>query len=876
MKKREKISPPIFAQKLLSILLPDRERLALLGDYEEIYKDLVIEKSRIFAVFWYWSQVLITIPAFIFNSLKWSVVLIKNYLKITLRTLKKYKEFSIINIIGFALSMSICLMILIFIKDQKNSDRFHDKKDRIFRVYTTDSELEWDVNGYATTPGILALYLTNNFPFIENSVRMKMLWDYAQKEYNDILLRGLFVEPSFFSVFNFGLKYGDPETALNDPYSIIISEETALKLFGRDDPINETILFNKIGNYTITGILEETGHKSHFKSDVLTSFSTIPLLQNRGIFPENHKISNCLSNFKYYTYILLRNEDELSILEKQLPQIAKSLITNTSLERYGFKLQHLMDINIGMNLHEDMPGTRQLLDLVFLPFIGLFLILLSCSNYVILSFARSLKRAKEIGLRKVIGAKRKDIIILFLCESFAITLIALVISCFLLLWLIPIVNQIDVIVKNDLTINLRILSEPGLYITFLLFTIGVSFMAGLYPALHLSLIRTVNALKGGIGKTGIKKFTSRKMLMSIQFAISLMSIIFIVYFYQLTKYWTSFDIGIDTKNVVSLRLQDVNYNIIKNEILANSDILAVSFSDNIPIYGGREYIEFVTDKSEKKLNAFCPFIDKEFINNFGLEIVSGRNFSQESSIDLKGSVIINEKMVDVLGLGTVDEAIGKRIFWNKNSQLTIIGVIKDYNFRTLENKIGPMAFLYNPEKYRYVNIKYVQGKKEDVKESLLKMWDNVEKYHPIDYMFFDDIQESIKNDIKEIINLASVVCGYIIFVALCGLLGMSMYTTELRVKEIGIRKTFGSTVSSAVLVLSKDYIKLILYSAAIAIPCAFFLTEAIMQFIANRPGLSLWVPPLTLIFVLTLALFTISSQTIKVALLNPVETIREE
>ncbi|MCP4728194.1 MAG: ABC transporter permease, partial [bacterium] len=361
--------PPRIAEWIISKVYREGAGVTRPGDFGEIYNEICRDRTYIQAWFWYWYQVFICIALRIINTIYRSIAMFKNYLKITLRTLKKYKGFSIINIIGFALSMSICLMIIIFVKDQKNSDRFHDNKDRIVRVYTTDSELEWDVSGYATTPGILAPYLSNSYPFIENAVRIKKLFDYARKGYNDIPVSGLFVEPSFFSVFSYRLKYGNPETALNEPYSIIISEETAIQFFGQDDPVNETILFNRIGNYTITGVFEETDLKSHFKFDVLASFSTVPQILTKGIFPEGHEINNSSTRFKYYTYVLLKDEDDMSALEEQLPQIAKSIIPESSQERYGFKLQHLLDISLSMILHESMPGTQHLADLIFLPLI---------------------------------------------------------------------------------------------------------------------------------------------------------------------------------------------------------------------------------------------------------------------------------------------------------------------------------------------------------------------------------------------------------------------------------------------------------------------------------------------------------------------------
>ncbi|MFC1554272.1 ABC transporter permease [candidate division KSB1 bacterium] len=869
-------NPPRIAEKIIEYTSLKDDSHSICGDLVETYQQKIEDKGLAKAYLWYWSQAIISLPIIIFHSIYCNIIMISNNLKITFRTLRKYKGFSIINIIGFALSMSICLMIIIFFKDQKNSDRFHDKKDRIVRVYTTDTEESWDVSGSATTPGFLGPYLMDNYPFIENSVRIKKLWGAVLKDYTEIPLSGLYVEPSFFKIFTYPLKYGNPETALSEPYSIIISEETALRFFGSNDPINETIVFNNIGEYKVTGVFRETVNKSHFKFDVLASFSTVIPLLNNNIFSENHAINNWSSPNKYYTYVLLRNADDFSLFEDQLPQMEQSIIPESEKVRFGFKLQPLLDINMGMILHENMPGTRHILDLLFLPFIGVFLIALSCLNYIILSVARSLKRTKEIGLRKVIGARRRDIIKLFLCESTVITLIALVTACFLLLWLIPAVNNIDEVENNQLYINFEMMKDPGLYVFFVLFAITVGLLAGLYPALHLSLVRSVSSLRGGSWKPGFRRLLSRKVLMSIQFAISLMSIIFIVYSYQLTEYWLSFDIGIATENTVSLGLQDVNHEVLKYEISTDSNVTSVSFSDNVPIYGGRNYAPLAAENSDDFKNTCFYFIDPEFIEDFELELVSGRNFLKDIYTDVGRSVIINEEAVIELQLGSIYEAIGKTLIMNEQDECFVIGVVKDFNFRTLENNIEPMAFLTDPAKYRYANIKYVQGKKEEVKTSFANIWKKLDKFDQADFMFFEDIREDMENQIQEIMNLASLACGYIIFVALCGLLGMSMYTTELRTREISIRKVLGSSIPGAVYLLSKDYIKLILFSSAFALPCAYFLTSTVMQYIAHRPGLSLWVPPLTLLFVLTLALLTISSQTINVALTNPVETLREE
>ena len=290
--------------------------------------------------------------------------MIGNYLKITFRTLLKHRVFSIINIAGLALSMSICLMIIIFIKDQKSSDGFHEKKDRIVRVYTTDRNIEHsEVKGWATTPGLMAPYLLANVSCVEDVVRVRMMGASVLKTETAMTVSGLYAEPSFFRIFSFLLKDGDPETALNHPNSIVISEETAHKFFGDDDPMNKTLTLENMGDFMVTGILKETDQKSHFRFDALVSFATLPSLEKKGIIQES---MNSWSSFnRYYTYVLLKDEDDRSVLEENLPAIANTLVPEHERERFGFKLQSLSKINLGINLSNGMPGTKHSFEYVF-------------------------------------------------------------------------------------------------------------------------------------------------------------------------------------------------------------------------------------------------------------------------------------------------------------------------------------------------------------------------------------------------------------------------------------------------------------------------------------------------------------------------------
>lgn len=801
--------------------------------------------------------------------------MIRNYFKITFRALRKHKGFSMINIFGLTLSISVCLMIIVFIKDEKSSDRFHEKKDRIVRVYTTDREIQyWEVEGYATTPGSLAPFLSDNYPFIENVVRLRQNRASVIHKGAAIPVGGYYAEPSFFNIFSYQLQEGNPQTALNEPYSIILSEETAFKFFGNDDPMNKTLTFEKLGDFTVTGVLKDLEKKSHFRFDALFSFATLSSLENSGVL--NTDMNHWSSFVNYYTYVLLKNKDDRSLVEEHLVEIADAIFPDPENERFGFQIQPLLDINLGINLWLSMPGTSKSFDIFFIPFLAVLIIFLACFNYINLSVARSLKRTREIGIRKVIGAGRSQIIKLFLMETFVITFFALIAACLLLLWLIPVFNGSDVIENSKLQINIQQMKDPGLYLIFILFAAGVSILAGLFPALYLSSFQPVNALQGVSEIKGLPHLLTRKILMGVQFMVSLIFIIFIIYFHRLHTYIMTFDYGIATENLVNVYLREVNYEIYRNEMITDSNINGVSLSSEVPIYGSQSTISLRNENMEKPRNTFYYSVDPEFINNFDIELLAGRNFSDAFSTDRENAIIINQEAVSVFDLGSPVESIGKTLIAGDNSEVTVIGVVKNYNFTFPDVPIDPLVLRYRPEEFRFANISYAPGKKDEMKAYLRDAWKKFDKVHDVSYQFFDDAQQESDSEIGGIIEIFGWACGFVILIALFGLLGMASYTTEMRTKEIGIRKVLGASVSNVAYLLSKDYIKLILYSSVFAIPAGYFLSGTFYQFFAFRPDLSLWVLLAALFFILILALMTISSQTIKAALAKPVETLKEE
>lgn len=801
--------------------------------------------------------------------------MIKNYLKITLRTLLKHKIFSIINIFGFTISIAICLMIIIFIKDQKSSDRFNEKRDRICRIYTTDKDIKFpDVKGYATTPGSLAPYLLYNYPYIEDVVRLRQIRGSIIHKGEEISIRGLYAEPSFFNIFSYQLKAGNPNTALNEPYSVILSEETAYKFFGNEDPVNKVMTFEKLGNFTVTGILKDPGKKSHFEFNALFSFATSISLGKRD---DSDKDINDWNSFEnYYTYILLKDKSDRSLIKTNLAGIGSKIFPETENERYGFAVQPLLDINLGINLWYSLPGTVKSFDLVFIPILAILIIFVTCFNYIILSVSHSLKRTKEIGFNKVIGARRSDIIKLFLSETIVITFFAFISACILILWLIPAFNGLDIIENSKLQINIQQMKDPVLYIIFILFTAGIGILAGLFPALYLSSFQPIEALKNISKIRGLSHLLIRKVLIGIQFAVSIIFVIFMVYFKQLHTYFTRLDYGIKTENMVSLYVQETDPGIVRNEIISNSDITGVSLSNEIPVVGGQSVLNLRDENMEEPYPAFYYSIDPAFITFFGIDLIAGRDFSLEYATDMSDAIIINRKAVQVFNLGSPAEAIGKVLIEDNGHRYAVIGVVEDFIYTLPDEPIAPLILRYVPEEFSLINIRFVPGMKNEIKAYLEGIWEKFDKIHGSSYKFFDDAKEELEMSIGGMIQIIGWACGFVIFVSLFGLLGMAIYTTEMRIKEIGIRKVFGAGILNVVYLLSKDYINLILYSAIIAIPAAYFSAAMFYQFFAFRPELKLWVLPASLIFILILALMTISSQTVKAALKNPAETLKEE
>ena len=796
-------------------------------------------------------------------------------LKVSFRNIKKSVGFTAINIGGLAISLSVCLLIILYIKDQKSIDKFHVKRDRIVQVYTNRVDsVSSAVYCLASTPATLAQSLSGRYPFIEDIVRIR-------QESGDIILDNeafsvgiIYTEPSFFNIFSFPLKAGSAQFALEEPYSVVISEEYATRLFGNTDPLNQTVEIYKLGTFTITGVMKDVKERSQISYDIIISFSTISSLEMNGMLEKSLNFPTDI--MKYYTYVLLNRRNDAKLLENELPKVTQLIIPESKQKYISFSMQMLSDMNPGIKQNNRLSGAINFQEVNYLPYLVVVLVLLSSFNYIILSIAHSLKRSKESIMRKIMGATRSQIASLFLSETFLLVFFALFAACLLLLWLIPEFNGLDTIEQASKKINPNLLRKPGTYIVFLIFSLVVSFIAGVYPSIYLSSLTKKSLVPGTVKYDKTHRFITRKLLLSFQFAVSLISVVFIIYFFQLINFWIKFDYGITNENIVNVNIEDVDYESFKYELSKSIIITGISFSNEIPIYGGQYWGNLINENNDIEKNAFSYSVDLEFISNFGIKLLAGRNFSQQLSTDRTNSMIINEAGVETFGFSTPEAAVGQTLHTKDGKQLNIIGVIKDFGFTFPDVPIQPMFLVYQPESFSYANIRYVNGKKDELKTYLAETWKKFDKIQRIESFFIDDLQEDSMTQLRDPIFLMSWICGFIVIIATLGLLGMASYTTETRIKEIGIRKVFGISNFGTVFLLSKDYLKLMLITAFVAIPAAFFLTQSIFQEFENRPEMNLWVLPVVLLFFIILSVITIGSQTTKAVLAEPADILRSE
>jgi putative ABC transport system permease protein len=858
-------APPKIAAQILERLLDPNVRYSAMGDFEERFQTIARGSGLFIARLFYWLQIFLIFPFFVKNLIYWSVEMLKNYLKISLRLIQRHKGFSFIKISGLAIGMACCTLILLFVRYELSFDDFHDNKDRIYRVL---SELDL-THGTEIIP-LTALPLAQAIKYDMKEVACVTRITDGYRRLLTIDNRKFFEKLNYadadvFDIFTFPLILGDSKTALIDPFSMVISEDIAEKYFGKENPVGKTIKVQNDQDYKITGVMRNLPGNSHLRFNILVSFSS----RNN----EERVKGNYWDRFSNdYTYVLLAEGIGPQELENSFPSLMAKHIPAKE-DRYNLHLQPLKSIHFS-TYNYDIARTTNRDYLYAYSAIAFFILLIACINFMNLTTARSSGRAKEVGIRKVVGAHRVQLIKQFFAESVAMALLSVIGAAGLVMLGLPSFNRF---IRGELTFN--VFNDLVLLLGLLGISLFVGFVSGSYPALILSAFEPSKVLKKVFDKRA-KGFSFRTISSVLQFSISIVLIFATLVVYAQIRYMKNKDLGFNAEQVVAIPLTSRSLRdrteAFKSEILRNPSVVSASASFGTPASGQGSGRSFIPDGYPEGESIYMEtlFVDYDFIETFGLTLVSGRDFSREFSTDTEHAFILNEAAVKKLGW---DNPVGKKFSeGDSEGEGKVIGVVKDFHYESVLNKISPMVLTMRPFQFSYISARVNLENVSQTLSFLKAKWQEFAPEYPFEYSFINEEFDRYYNFERRQGQLFTYCSILAIFISCMGIFGLASFTAEKRTKEIGIRKVLGASVSGIVILLSKEFIKWVLVANIIGWPIAYFVMKRWLQNFAYPVDISLWIFALSALLVLGIALLTVSYQSVKSALGNPVDSIRYE
>ncbi len=860
---------PLTGKTILEFFLNHQHPETMIGDYEEEYNFMANNKGTIRAVIWFWFQIMLVLPSFFINSVYWSSVMFRNYLKTSLRNLLKYKGYSFINITGLTIGITCSVLILLWVNNELSYDRFHENSDRIYRV---DVRAVWGDTKIrqAFTPALLTPTMRKDFPEMEEGVKISK-WGGTtiicdDRTFNEDGI--LAVDSTFFDVFSFGLVKGDRNNVLKEPNSVVLTVSTADRLFGTEDPVGKIILIDSDRQFTVTGIAENVPANSHFHFDYLLSLNTFEYNRSRNWFANNFR-----------TYILLREGADYRQLDAKFPDfVSRYLFEGGNYEEWAangnfweFYLQPLTDIHLNSHLSGEFEpnGNKAYVYIFFI--VAMFILAIASINFVNLTTARSANRAKEVGIRKVVGSVRQQLIQQFLGESILISTLSVTLSVIAVKVLLPYFSNL---VGTHLEFNIlqEVLILPGLIISAL----ALGIFSGIYPAFFLSSFKPAAVLKGKV-REGVKNSVLRNGLVIFQFAISVVLIICTLIVFKQLEFLQNEKLGFEKEQVIVVKngreVRD-QMNPFREKLLQHPGIKIVSASHTLP---GRFLNNILFNpEGEESLTLNIISCDEDFLESLKMEMDKGRFFSKDFPTD-SSAIIINQTAARLLNW---DEPLGKQFSGFGRQAMTVIGVIKDFHYASMRQEIRPMALIplgiNNGWNTNYVSIR-VQI--EDIPGTIgyiKKTWDSFVPEMTFEYSFLDEDFNSLYNNEQRTGRVFTVFMLLAVFIACLGLFGLASFMAEQRTKEIGIRKTLGASVSHIAMMLSGDFLKWIIISNIIAWPIAWYGMNTWLQDFAFRIRISFWFFLIAGVAALAFALLTVSYQAIKAARANPVDALKYE
>ncbi|MCK4758783.1 MAG: ABC transporter permease [Candidatus Aminicenantes bacterium] len=783
--------------------------------------------------------------------------LIWNYIKVALRKIRRHKGYSFINISGLAIGMACCFIVFLWVKDELSFDRFHSNAKEIYRVLHNPQDTDI-YNPYGSGP--LGPALKADYPEIINFTRMFGEANGPLKYRNQVFngkVRG--VDNSFFEMFTFPFIKGDPKNCLSDPRSIVLTEKMAAKLFHEEDPLGKTVGFEWwIGwfDLKVTGVIQDVPSNTHIRFDYLLPFEFVTW---SGMSIEDWGIG------AYQTYVLLPKNADPSAIQEKIAGIVKRHFPESP---YTLYLEPLTRIHL-----YNFTGGGLITYVYIFSIIGVFILCIACINFMNLSTARSMERAREVGMRKVVGSTRSQLVKQFLGESILLSFISFILAVLLVQAFLPSINSI---VDKQLTLPY---SSSALLI-FLGIAILTGVLSGSYPAIFLSSFRPVTVLKG-IVRSGSQNIRLRKLLVIGQFIVSIALIIGTIIIYKQLVYMRTMDMGINKSHVINMELRGNlrnQYGTIKTELLRNPDILVVSATNgSFSKRFGSDSIGWEGKPEDKRIFMSIHSVDFDYQKIFDIKMTQGRYFSRDYPTDRSDGIIVNETAAKIMGM---ESPIGKRIScsipFSSQKSGTIIGVAKDFHFRSLHEKIDPLVLVIAPG---WFTDAYIRMKPENVPETLGFIEKTIKKFapdFPFEYSFLDEDIDNLYKTEQRIGNLVRYGTFLAIFIACLGLFGLASFTAEKRTKEIGIRKVLGASISGIVLLLTKEFTKWVILANLIAWPIAYFVMSIWLQNFAYHVNIGIWTFLFSSALALVTALITVSFQAVKTAASNPVDSLRYE
>ncbi len=794
--------------------------------------------------------------------------MLSSYLKIALRNLRRDKFYSLINILGLTIGITCGLLLLLYVTDELSYDRYHKSADQIYRVVTEIHEPD-KVNHWVGLQAPAVKTMKEKYPAVENYVRFfpngTTTFRRGEQRFSEEDIYA--ADSTVFAIFTYPFLAGDPKTALDAPGSIVLTQKLAQKFFGTTEALGQTLRTNDTTSYNVTGVMEDVPKNSHFRFNALLSLNS------------RQQQNNDWGNFYMPSYVVLAKGTDPKTIEAKSPQLYEEYMYSI-FKRMGIDIAYQLQPLTSIHLHSKMEGeTNGDIGYVYtFSAVAFFMLLLASINYMNLATARSVRRAKEVGLRKVMGSVRSALIGQFLSESVLMTMLALLASVIMVGIMLPFFNTV-----SGKEIEITQLLQPQFLLIALGIVVFTGFVSGSYPAFYLSAFEPAAVLKGATQGRGGSFF--RKALVVTQFSVSLVMLICTWIVFQQLNFMQNQDMGYDREQVLTINYRDVQprgrYDAFRRSLLANPNVQKVATAGQPASNMGGRVILGVESNTGMKDMAFKPLgIDHDYLNTMGMELVAGRDFSEKILSDTINSVLVNEATVKRMGW---KEPLGKKVMQGGLPQdgreapptAQVVGVVKDFHQQSLYNTIEPLVMFYRPA----LSVTHIKIAAKDADKTLAfikQEWNATYPDKVFEYSFLDqDFESAYHNDVLrgQIFTTFSILT---ILIACLGLFGLATFTTEQRVKEIGVRKVLGASVSSVVVLLSRDFTKLVLFSFPIAIPIAYFSMDKWLQSFPYKTDIHAWVFVAACVLTLLICWATVIYQSVKAALMNPVKSLRSE